>query len=243
MKKLILAFFVTALFASLAFAQEQKSETRNITNFNQVRNSGSMKVVLQQGENESVKVEAEGIELTDIITEVNNNELDIYLKGQKGSSWKSRTKYRGKAIVYVSFKNLKEIANAGSGTLICEGVFNTGSIDIRQAGSGNIRLTKLNASAKVDATISGSGNLQIESGKGKMMETTVSGSGNIDVGRFEAEDVYAKISGSGNIVVNASKSLRAKISGSGTIGYRGGAPNVEKNISGSGKIRMLGKNE
>ncbi|TAG94525.1 MAG: DUF2807 domain-containing protein [Bacteroidetes bacterium] len=241
MKKLILAFLVTALFASLAFAQEKKTETRNITNFNQISNSGSLKVVVQQGATESVKVETEDIELADIITEVIDNKLNIYLKGQK--SWRKIARYKGIAIVYVTFKNVVKINNAGSGTIISEGSINLENVEIRQSGSGNIRITQLKVATKVDASISGSGNLQIESGSSKQIEAKISGSGNIDAGRFETENAEAKISGSGNILINASKNMSAKISGSGNIGYRGSASSVEKSISGSGKIRMLGKND
>lgn len=242
MKKIIAAFLITATFASLAIAQDKKTEIRNLSPFDEVRNSGSLKVVLQQGNTESVKIETEEIELTDIITEVEKNELKVYLRSKGKGSWRS-TRYKGKAIVYVTFKKIKGISNAGSGTIVGEGNFSGDNFEIKQSGSGNIRISRLTTTGKVDVAISGSGNLQIEGGTAKEIEAKISGSGNIDLGRFEGQNVQAKISGSGNILVNASQSLYAKISGSGNIGYRGNATNVEKTISGSGKIRLLSKSE
>jgi hypothetical protein len=51
-----------------------------------------------------------------------------------------------------------------------------------------------------------------------------------------ARDATASIDGSGSIVLNATHSLDASISGSGSILYTGNPAQVTKSVSGSGTI-------
>jgi hypothetical protein len=77
------------------------------------------------------------------------------------------------------------------------------------------------------------------SGKGTDLEINISGSGSVDAESLEAENCVAKISGSGKCEVNASKSIDARISGSGSVYYKGDPVKVNSHSSGSGKVKKM----
>ena len=88
---------------------------------------------------------------------------------------------------------------------------------------------------EVSAAVSGSGDIEL-SGKSNSLEAAVAGSGDIKAYELKVEKAELKISGSGTIQSSVEKELRARISGSGNIKYKG-MPRIEDiKISGSGNV-------
>jgi len=83
--------------------------------------------------------------------------------------------------------------------------------------------------------MSGSGDITLN-GTAKNFEATISGSGDIKAYGLEADNVEATVSGSADIKVTANKMLKARVSGSGDISYRGNPTKVDTKASGSGDI-------
>ena len=83
--------------------------------------------------------------------------------------------------------------------------------------------------------MSGSGDITL-SGTTKDFDATISGSGDIEAYNLEADNVSATVSGSADIQVTAKKSIKARVSGSGDISYRGNPEKVDTKTSGSGDI-------
>ncbi len=83
--------------------------------------------------------------------------------------------------------------------------------------------------------MSGSGDMNL-SGKTIDFEATISGSGDIKAYDLIADNVEATVSGSADIKVTANKMLKARVSGSGDISYRGNPEKVDTKTSGSGDI-------
>jgi hypothetical protein len=102
------------------------------------------------------------------------------------------------------------------------------------SGSGNIAVTGINAS-RLAVTIPGSGNVSA-SGSVTRLNVSIDGDGTALLSGLTARNADAIVSGSGTIFVTATRSLEAKVPGSGTILYGGNPPQVTTSISGSGTV-------
>jgi hypothetical protein len=102
------------------------------------------------------------------------------------------------------------------------------------SGSGNVVVSGVRAD-RFDVSLSGSGTLT-GSGAATRLDVTVPGSGSVEFIPLAAQTVRAAVSGSGSIFVTATERLDASVSGSGAILYAGHPTAVTKNVTGSGAI-------
>ena len=70
--------FFLALLSTTTFAQN--SEERSVDTFNEVKVSQAINCYLKEGTTEKVRVEVDGIDLDDVITEVSGSRLLIHLE-------------------------------------------------------------------------------------------------------------------------------------------------------------------
>ncbi len=110
----------------------------------------------------------------------------------------------------------------------------TMSIDV--AGSGDVTARDITVK-NLKLKISGSGSFEA-TGKAQNMTAAISGSGNIKAVGLKTENTAISISGSGFAKVWVTTFLRADISGSGNIWYKGN-PIIDRQISGSGSLYHL----
>lgn len=233
------AFFTLFTFISVcSFAQwgkvtgngNMKKETREVSGFTGVALSGNMNVELSYGTSNHITVEGDENVLPFIETKVEDGVLQVRTKN------KTSLNTRNKLMVYVSLTKLTELKVSGSGNITGNGDFsNDGKTNIALSGSGNINVG-MNSFNETAIAISGSGNVTLKGKSTNKIEAAISGSGNIDCSDIVCNDVSAHVSGSGNIKVFANKSIDAKVSGSGSIYYKGSATNINLKSSGSGKI-------
>jgi hypothetical protein len=207
-----------------------KKESRAAGGYSGISTQGSMNVQLAYGNSNTVTVEADENLLPYIETAVENDKLIIRTK--KGYNLKSKSKM----LVYASLTRLTSLTVSGSGNVTGEGAFsNNGKTDISVSGSGDIKLGA-DAFNELKVSVSGSGNVNLKGNSCNNISASISGSGNIDCGSLKTNDVFARISGSGNVKVNASKTIDAKVSGSGNVINRGSASNTNIKTSGAGRL-------
>jgi hypothetical protein len=101
-------------------------------------------------------------------------------------------------------------------------------------GDGNITATGIN-SRRLTVILSGSGNIHA-TGTTTRLDVTISGEGTALLGQLLARDAKAALSGDGSITLTATHSLKASVSGTGTILYSGNPPHVTTTVSGTGTI-------
>jgi hypothetical protein len=184
------------------------SETRHVSGFDAIQLAGSADVTISFGDSESVIVEAEDNILPLIETVVSGGELII--------KWKPMTSVADTepVRVTVTMKSLNAASLPGSGNITIAGM-NGGAVDFDLQGSGNIT-----ADGSVDS-----------------VSAKLGGSGNIVCADLQAKSAAVKLPGSGNITVFASESLDVKISGSGSVTYRGNPAEFTQSLTGSGVIQ------
>jgi len=208
--------------------------TKNIevSNFQNISLAGSGNIIIEQGEDESLIIEAEDNIMDKILVEIKGNTLDIrYKRTFWIFSWLKPTKDIN---YYIKLKDLSGIKISGSGTASAENI-KTENMDINISGSGKINLNIETQTIK--SIVSGSGDFNL-SGQAINQEINISGSGKYFAQNLQTQNAIIKISGSGKIEVNAQKKLDINISGSGSVYYLGN-PKINQKISGSGKIERL----
>jgi hypothetical protein len=252
MKKSNVLLLILLLITAVVSAQQ--TETRNVPAFDKLDIGGSFDAVLKQGNETSVKITAENIDVKKILTESKGNTLRIFLV--KGIYHNIKIKLE------ITYTNLDAIERSGSGNLTGEsditstGDFHlsssgsgnitingkiraTGQAIVGKSGSGNIKLAGLQAEG-VHMNFSGSGNFAVDEGSAKTQTVHLSGSGNVNAYGLKSETCTAAVSGSGDIKVYVSSLLEATIVGSGNINYRGDAQVKKVSVHGSGRIDKKG---
>lgn len=123
---------------------------------------------------------------------------------------------------------------SGSGNIRILQPYQTPAAKFVISGSGSLTITKLET-AGIDAEVNGSGELFVLEGITKHEDLDISGSGRIDLAGVVAKTARTEIKGSGSMKLHVSDELSNKISGSGTVYYKGN-PVVNTIISGSGRV-------
>ncbi len=182
------------------------SESRNVSDFDEVELQGVGNLSIEQTGSESLTVEAEEEVLPKIRTEVENNRLII---GPKPNTTLHTTEP-------ISYKLTVEELNA-----------------LKASGSGDIDAEDISTD-KLAVTISGAGDVTV-SGKTNSQDIDISGAGNYRAEDLESKEVEIDVGGSGSAIVNVSEKLEAEVSGSGSVEYIGD-PAVEQDVSGAGEV-------
>lgn len=203
---------------------------RSTDDYDGIGVSGWFDVELVDGTEGKLTLKGEENILEHIVTEVKNGKLSIRVeKGYnlKPSSWKDGIH------ITVPVEEISSIAMSGSGDVVGKKTLRATDFQTAMSGSGDIKLDL--EVETLSAAMSGSGDMDL-SGRANSFEATISGSGDIDAYGLEADNVEATVSGSANINVTAKKMLKARVSGSGDISYRGNPEKVDTKTSGSGDI-------
>jgi hypothetical protein len=115
--------------------------------------------------------------------------------------------------VDVTVPTLAKATLSGTGILTVDSV-NRERFTVRLPGAGVLRASGV--VDRLDATLGGSGDLQLEN--------------------LVAREARVGVPGSGRVQVHATDELRATVSGSGAIFYRGNPSSVTQSVTGSGAI-------
>ncbi len=206
------------------------SETRPASDFNRVELEGSGNVVLTQGSEEGLKVEAEDNLMRYLRTEVRGHTLYLGFRDNVDSEIIVPTR---PVKFYVNLKTLEGLKISGSGNMTANEL-QAGQLALDVTGSGDIVIDSLTAQT-VESNISGSGKVQLGQGTVPEQRVEIGGSGNYQGEKLAGQAVTVKISGSGNATVRAEETLEARITGSGDIRYYG-TPRVTETITGSGHV-------
>ncbi|MGC9516673.1 MAG: head GIN domain-containing protein [Methanomicrobiales archaeon] len=204
-------------------------EDRKLSGFNQITLNGDINLILKQGDNESVVVEAEDNIVSEIKTEVSNNKLTI---SHNAPTAILPTKPIN---VYVTVKDINSIDVSGSGKVEGSNI-NANNLDLTISGSGNTKLNNITAK-NIKSVISGSGKIEL-SGVTESQNIKIEGSGTYNSRNLQSDDTVITIDGSGQTTVNTSDNLQITITGSGKVSYLGD-PTIKQTINGNGEINKI----
>lgn len=203
---------------------------RSVGEYDHVALAGWFDVELVDGTEGQLTLKGEENLLEYIKTEVKDGKLTI--KQKRGINLKPSNWNDGITIT-VPVENVDGVSLSGSGDIVGKTVLKSNRFRTSISGSGDISL-EIEA-ASLDASMSGSGDMNL-SGRATDFEVSVSGSGDIRAYDLEADFVDAQVSGSADIKVTAKEMLKARVSGSGDISYKGNPKKIDTKSSGSGDI-------
>jgi carbon monoxide dehydrogenase subunit G len=227
-----------AYAASVQGSGNSATETRTLEAFEAVSLSGAMDLVVRQGAQQSVQVQADDnlLPMLETLVESGRNGNTLKVRWKRDSGWGGgwqNIQTRSKVLITVVVPKLSAVAVAGSGDVRVE-TFSTPSLQLSLSGSGDARLDGLTTD-ELGVRVSGSGDV---SGKGTAAKVKISiaGSGDVRLSEMRADEVTVSIAGSGDAAVNAQKALSVSIAGSGDVSYTGDAQ-VKSSVAGSGSVR------
>src|SRR5687768_13083642 len=130
MKNLVI---ITFLIASGTSIWAQESQTRNVGSFTGVKVAEGVDVYLKKGEKESLRVEATGIGLENVITELSGSYLKIHMKSGN---------FRGNVDVkvYVTYVKIDKLSASSAGNIFSEEPIKTGQLEASASSAGSIEV-------------------------------------------------------------------------------------------------------
>jgi hypothetical protein len=207
-----------------------------VSGFNGIQFKSVGKIMLSQGDTDSVTIEADSEVRARIHAEVKDSVLWI----TQDTDWKDWTGFRlidkGMTTFHIVMKDIKSVAISGVANIDCASV-KSDVLGLTLSGPGTITFGSVKADT-INVEISGVGSIDI-AGTCTDQNITLSGAGNYQGSRMESARTIIKLSGVGNAKVWANESLDATLSGAGGIEFYGAAK-VNQKVSGLGVIKYLG---
>jgi hypothetical protein len=188
---------------------------------------------VQQGDTESVTIEAENNLLPQLVAEVRDGTLRVE---NSERNWSDRVNPTKPVHITITVVELNRVQFPTAGKMQIERL-QTDSLSLSVSGAGDVNVTDLDA-GNLDFSLSGAGNINVE-GMADSLELSISGFGNFNGGDLQSQSADVHISGAGSATVWAEERLDASISGAGSVDYYGD-PSVNERISGVGSVHRVG---
>lgn len=212
--------------------------------FTKVRVSTGLELIIDQGSEVSLKVEADENLHDIIITEVEDGKLKIYTKK---NIWKSASKK-----VYLTVNTIEELKASSGSSIKTSNILNATNLNVGSSSGASINLeikavnlnskTSSGAIANLDVnannvvTGSSSGSTMKIKGITSTHETNASSGSSINAYRLVSKNVTAKVSSGASISVYASENINGRASSGGSVFFEGDPKTVTKNTSSGGSI-------
>jgi len=238
MKMKSIVAIVLMLVTTASIAQTTK-KTLELPEFKGIYVNSNYTVYLKQTNKQEVNVEA----LTEIYSvsdiKVENGILMVNIERKPETPNKSLwakiddIKVNPTMKLYVSVKNISELAVNGGGKIVSENSIASDFMSVAVNGNGSMDVDLKGNTVK--AEVSGSGNLTLK-GYATSIDAVVSGAGSFSGFSCGVETAKVKVSGSGVCELNVTNTLDALVLGSGTVKHKGNTKTATKKIYGSGVV-------
>lgn len=205
-------------------------ESRPVSGFSAVELAGPGELFIQQGQEESLRVEAEDNLIQYFASEVVDGLLKIGLRGRVGMNTKQTIRF------YVTARDLDTIIVSNLATVTAPAL-ETAQLTIRVGGGGRVKIETLMADRLV-VHIDGLSSLSIASGEVGEQDLTVLGAA-YEARGLQSARASARLTGLGSTTVRVSEHLQVDIQEGGTVQYVGN-PVVEQEVGGLGQIKRIG---
>ena len=168
------------------------TESRDVSGFDSVSHTGIGRVIITQGDEESLTIEADDNLLEHITSEVKNGTLEL------GFTENVRFDPTPSITFTVGVKNINELNSTG-----------TGSIEIDKLGADNLRILKtgtgrfsIDTLTATDLVVDadGTGNIEL-AGTVVKQEIDLRGTGGYDAPDLESQTASVQVTGTGSVII------------------------------------------
>ncbi len=209
-----------------------ETEDRDVSGFDSLEFAGFGRLIVTQGNEESLSIQVDDNLLryidTDVVGDTLKIEFDdnIVLRPTDGS-----------IIFRLSVIELISIDISGAGTFEIDDLV-TDELEVSMSGAGQIDIDSIEAT-ELKVVLNGAGHIDI-SGTVERQDITISGLGDFNAIDLESEEATVTISGAGDVDLWVHDELDITISGAGSISFYGD-PDVSKSVSGLGSVNSRGE--
>lgn len=236
--KIVIAAVVAILFASCTMnigglkkvdgSGNVVTNKRNISaDFTSIKASNGLEIILEQGSNTLVKVEADANLQEHIKTEITDGELKIY------SDVNIRNAKSKK--VFVRLAKLNSLETSSGASVSSVNVLENTSMDFSSSSGSEIDV-KVNA-ATVSCKSSSGSEIRI-SGKADKLETESSSGSSIEAQDLIVKNAIADSSSGSSIDLNVSETLTAEASSGSSVTYEKEPKTLNKKVSSGGSVSV-----
>ena len=214
-------------------------EDRKVSGFDKILVTGAGRLIITQGDSESLSVETDDNLVEYIKTEVNGDTLEIGFEDNvvfSSGSGRTALDPTDGFIFRISVIDLQAISVSGAADIEVEKL-KTDQLDISLSGAGQVTIDDLDAGS-LGVLVSGAGDVNL-TGRVEDQVVRLSGFGRYQTFNLESQQASVTISGAGGANVWAMDTLDVTISGAGDVKYYG-SPSLTPNISGVGRIQSQG---
>jgi hypothetical protein len=200
----VLAVLLCLVVAASGCTQQTGTgnQTPNVSGVSSVVLNGPGTLIIQQGDNESYRVEADSNLLSKISTTVSGNTLSI-------SNLNSVS--NGAVKFYVTLKNLNVLTTNGGGNSEVTGI-NTDKLTITL---DNGKMTLVGKTQDLIATINGGGNIDAKDLQSQTATVTINGEGKANVNVVNT--LKAVVNGGGSITYTGNPQVTQQVNGQGSV--------------------------
>lgn len=230
---LLLGTFILSACDSLRVVRgtgNMTEDTREVSGFNAVELNGIGTIFIEQGDKESLRIEAEDNILKFLETEVDGSTLKLSMREGVNVVPTQGIFY------YLTVRDLEKIAVNGLGNVDLPDLTSQ-RLDLEINGGGEINVQNLET-GQLDVGISGLGSLNLDDGQVQSQNIDISGGGSYEARDMPSDTAVVTINGLGSANLWAQEQLDVNISGGGAVLYAG-KPQVNQTISGLGTVSSI----
>jgi Putative auto-transporter adhesin, head GIN domain len=188
-------------------------------------------VIVQQGDKETVEIQADDNLLPQLSTEVVSGTLTIK---NVETDWNAMVNPSKPVKIDITVKDLTGIVlSAPVGDLRVNDL-EADTLQLLVSGGAQVRLNGIHVDL-LDSVLSGAGDIQA-SGTADEVKLVLSGLGDFNAADLQSKKADIELSGMGGATVRVEEELAATITGAGSIQYFGN-PHVEQSVNGAGSVK------
>ncbi len=206
---------VAAITLNSYAGDSDKTENRKVSGFDGIKVSTGIDLFITMGETEQVKVVAADEIIDNLVTEVKEGTLRIYMKRTEWFNWGGFNKTRK---VYVTAKELNSIDASSGSDVKSENTLKGESIEIEASSGSDVELDLVYKTVSVKTSSGSDAKL---TGKTKNLEASASSGSDIMARDLESQNCNVHASSGSDATVNVTESLVAKASSGADIRYYG----------------------
>lgn len=243
LRKTLFTACIVLLALQFSFAQEI---SRDLKSFSKIIASPKVNLILEKGDQESIRLVYNNVTPDKINIRVKGNTLRIYLddakvteKLERINPEEKRSIYRDASLTaYVTYRELEHLEIRGNQELTCNGPILAERFTLKAYGENEINLASVKT-GYMRTSLYGENDLKIKGGKAEYQKYKLFGENKIDTQDLKSYSATTNSFGESSIKLSTQDQLRINAFGESQISYNGNA-NVNKGlIFGNTKINKL----
>lgn len=224
-------YLALSLILTSCLSAQDVERRQPLTGVEAIDASAGIHVFLTQGNTESVRIEAKGVDDDEVISEMRGNKLVLSIRRQNG--WKGIFGNSSSVNAFVTVKNVKNIDVSSGAELEGENNLTVDDLTLNTSSGADV---KLNVKAnRLTVSVSSGADVTVRGSASRFTASSSSGA-DLDADKLLADVCYAEASGGGDAQVHGRKELYLRASGGGNVTYSGPGQVVSRKTSGGGDI-------